>query len=104
MCLRCSLGPSYFHVNETGAFKRERNGDFVQCSIISTMYACRATSVAAGSGLGDMKVHKSRLQRDKEAWDKAVCSFQMFPTSAFFVSHFKCFTLCWQVTLHISVQ
>lgn len=36
--------------------------------------ACRNANSAAGGGLGDMKVHKTRLEKDKEAWDKAVCS------------------------------
>lgn len=37
--------------------------------------ACRNASVAAGSGLGDMKVHKTRLEKDKEAWHKAVRAY-----------------------------
>ena len=34
--------------------------------------SCRRSSGWGGQGLGDMKVHKSKLQRDKDAWAKAV--------------------------------
>lgn len=33
---------------------------------------CRRSSGWGGQGLGDMKVHKSKLQKDKDAWAKAV--------------------------------
>ena len=32
----------------------------------------RRSSGWGGQGLGDMKVHKSKLQKDKDAWAKAV--------------------------------
>ena len=35
---------------------------------------CRKSSGWGGQGLGDMKVHKSKLQKDKDAWTKAVSS------------------------------
>jgi hypothetical protein len=54
----------------------------------------RRSSGWGGQGLGDMKVHKSKLQKDKDAWAKAVsplldisltilagCVFMKLPTN-----------------------
>jgi hypothetical protein len=34
------------------------------------MSTCRAKAAVEWAGLGDMKTHKSRLEREKEAWER----------------------------------
>lgn len=67
------------------------------CKCVIVFSCCRRSSGWGGQGLGEMKVYKSKLQKDKDAWAKAV-------STALFVFCSNGCTICIVTSSHMKCR